>query len=172
MKKLLPIVIIVVLVSVGIGVFIFMNKETGDKPKDTVSSNSQKSDTFSGMLKDAVKLGVAMKCTYKVEGGELESFVKGENYRGKIKTADGKVGEVIIKDNCMWTWTEEESQGIKTCFEEPDSQTASIWEQPQGTTGTDVSYTCIPTTIANDKFTPPSNVNFMDIDSMKEGFGY
>ena len=62
-----------------------------------------------------------MKCTYKVEGNEYESFIKGENYRGKIKTAEGKTGEVIMKNNCMWTWTVEEAQGIKTCFEESDT---------------------------------------------------
>ena len=88
-----------------------------------------------------------------------------------MKTAEGKVGEIIIRDNCMWTWTAEEAQGMKTCFEETGPETTDVWEQPQGTTP-DMAYTCLPTAVTDAKFTPPSNVNFMDLDAMKEGFGY
>ena len=169
MKKLLP--IILVLVVVGVIVFIFMNRGSSDTSVDITTSDSLTSDTFSGALKDAVKLGVAMKCTYKVEGNEYVSFIKGENYRGIIKTTEGTTGEVIIKDNCMWTWSEEEVQGIKICFDESDPETADIWEQPQGAIGPNITYTCLPTTVADTEFTPPSNINFMDLDALKEGFG-
>ena len=169
MKKLLP--IILVLVAVGIGAYILMGRGSSDTSIDVTSPDSSTPDTFSGMLKDAVKLGVAMKCTYKVEGNEYESFIKGENYRGKIKTAEGKTGEIIIKDNCMWNWTEEEAQGIKICFEESDTETANVWEQPQGAAGPDITYTCLPTTVTDATFTPPSDIDFMDLDAMQEGFG-
>jgi len=176
MKKILPIVL--VLIVVGVGAFIFINRGPKGTTGDIDSQNSPSSDTFSGALKDAVKLGIAMKCTYKVEGNEYESFIKGENYRGKIKTAEGKTGEIIIKNNCMWTWSEGEAQGMKICFEESDLEMTNIWEQPQGAFGPDIAYTCLPTVVTDAKFTLPSNVNFMDIDemmdddAMKEGFGY
>ena len=112
-----------------------------------------------------------MKCTYTVEGNEYESYIKGENYRGKIKTAEGKTGEVIIKDNCMWTWSEEEVQGIKTCFEVSDPETPDVWEQPQGAVGTNMTYTCLPAAVTDAEFTPPSNIEFMDLDAMMEGLG-
>jgi len=170
MKKILPFIFI--LIAIGVGAFIFMNRGAGDTSIGSTSPDSSTPDTFLGTLKDAVKLGVGMKCAYKVEGNEYESFIKGENYRGKIKTAEGKTGEVIIKNNCMWTWSEEEAQGIKTCFEESDSETTNIWEQPQGAVGSDITYTCLPTAVTDAKFIPPSNIDFMDIDAMKEGFGY
>ena len=91
MKKLLPIVVIVAVV--GIGGYVLLNRGTSDTGNTTTEVTSQDTsapDTFSGTLKDAVELGIAMKCTYKVEGNEYESFIKGENYRGKIKTAEGK----------------------------------------------------------------------------------
>jgi len=168
MKKLLP--IILVIAAVGLVAYIFMNRGSSDTPTDVGSPDSSAPDTFSGMLKDAVKLGVAMKCTYEVEGNEFESFIKGENYRGKIKTAEGKSGEIIIKDSCMWTWSEEETQGLKICFEESDPETPDVWEQPQGAIGPDVTYTCLPTTLTDAEFIPPSNVDFMDINAMQEGF--
>ena len=172
MKKLLPVLLI--LAVVGVGAFIFMNRGTSDTSLDSSSpsSSTSDSDTFSGTLADAVKLGVGMKCTYKVEGNEYEGYIKGKNYRGKMKTAEGNVGEVIIKDNCMWTWTTNEAQGMKLCYEEFEAEAADLWEQPQGAVGPDIAYTCLPTAVTDAKFTPPSNINFMDLDAMQEGFGY
>ena len=121
MNKLLPIALIVL--AVGAVIYIFINRGSSNTSVDVASPDSSTPDTFSGMLKDAVELGVVMKCTYEVEGNEYESFIKGENYRGKIKTTEGKTGEIIIKDNCMWTWSEEETQGIKICFEESVPET-------------------------------------------------
>ena len=169
MKKLLPIILI--LVAVGVVVFIFVNRGSSETSVDVTPSDSSASDSFSGTLKDAVNLGIAMKCTYTVEGNEYESLIKGENYRGKIKTAEGKTGEVIMKNNCMWTWTEGEVQGMKTCFEESDPETTDMWEQPQGAVGTDITYTCLPTTVTDAEFTPPSDIDFMDLDAMMEGLG-
>lgn len=170
MKKILPIVL-VLLVAIGIGVFVFLNRKPSGTTGGVTSQSSPSSDTFSGALKDAVKLGIAMKCTYKVEGNEYEGFIKGKKYRGKIKTAEGKTGEVIIKDNCMWTWTEKETQGMKICFEETGPEATNLWEQPQGTVGPNINYTCLPAAITDAKFTPPANVNFMDLGAMNEGLG-
>lgn len=173
MKKLLPIVIFIALI--GVGAYLFLNKgaqNTGDTTNtEATSQEATAPETFSGTLKEAVKLGIAMKCTYKVEGNEYESFIKGENYRGKIKSAEGKTGEVIIKDNCMWTWTDQEAQGIKTCFEATASESTDVWEQPQGAVGMGVNYTCLPAAVTDDSFIPPSGVKFMDIDALQKSLG-
>ena len=175
MKKLLPIVLVVALIVIGGGAYLFMNqgKTTVPSGSGTPASKSAKSDTFMGTLKEAVALGVGMKCTYKVEGNEYEGYVKGENYKGTIKTAEGKEGGVIMKDNCMWTWTEGESQGVKFCYDETDVETeeTDVWEQPQGTVGPDITYSCVPFAVTDAQFTPPADVNFLDMESMMEGFG-
>lgn len=121
---------------------------------------------FSGTLKAAVAMGVPMKCSYSVDGAEYESYVKGEQFMGKI-SANGKVGSVIIKDSCMWSWSDEEVQGIKTCFEPVEGED-SIWDSPD-TSELDMNYTCRPAAIGDDKFDPPSNVNFVDLDAMMNG---
>ncbi len=177
MNKYLPVFIIAALVIVGVGAYLVINRgttdtSTGVTPSDTTTSQPSNSDTFIGSLKDAVSLGVAMKCTYQVEGSEYEGYIKGENYRGQIKTAEGKVGEVIIKDSCMWTWAEDETQGIKTCFEDSETEEADIWEQPQGSVSPGINYTCLPAAVTDNVFTPPTDIDFMDIDTMMEGFGY
>lgn len=165
MKKLLPVLLVVL--AVGGGAYFFLGK------KDSTSPGSSVSDKFSGSLKAATALGVPMKCTYTVEGTEYEGWVKGENYRGKIKSADGKSGEIIMKDNCMWSWSEGETQGIKTCFDPADTEEVDgdVWDQPQGADGTDISYTCLPAVITDAQFTPPSDIEFLDLESLIQGFG-
>jgi len=174
MKKLLPVVLILVVIGVG-ALLIGRSRGTTTTPSDseTVTTQSSQSDTFVGSLKEAVARGVGMKCTYQVEGNEYEGYIKGKNYRGKTKTTEGKEGGVIIKDNCMWIWAEDEDQGIKTCFEDTEAETQStdIWEQPQGTVGSDMEYTCVPFAVREAQFTPPAGVEFLDLESMMEGLG-
>jgi hypothetical protein len=177
-KKFLPIIIVAVVLVLGAGAFLFLNKGKSTSPtpgvtKDTTTNKDtgQEQQSFVGSLKDAVSLGVAMKCTYQIEGNEYEGYVKGESYRGSIKTAEGKVGAVIIKDGCMWTWSEDESQGIKTCYEVEGPDETDVWEQSQGVAAPGINYTCMPSAVTDSQFTPPSDVNFMDIDAMMEGFG-
>lgn len=137
----------------------------GNKPGivETMTGGDQ---PFSGTLKAAIAMGVPMKCSYTVDGAEYEGYVKGEQYMGKV-SANGKVGNVIIKDNCMWSWSDEEAQGIKTCFEPAEGED-SIWDSSD-TSDLSMNYTCRPAAIGDDKFSPPSNVNFMDLDAMMNG---
>jgi len=121
---------------------------------------------FSGTLKAAIAMGVPMKCSYAVEGVEYEGYIKGEQFMAKVN-ANGKAGNVIIKDDCMWSWTDEEAQGIKTCFEPVEGE-ESIWDSPD-TSELDMNYTCRPAAITDDKFNPPSNIEFLDLDSLMNG---
>lgn len=158
MKKLLP--IIVVLAAVGVGAYIFLGKNGGGIAEKA-------SDAFTGSLRAAVEKGVPMKCTYTVEGNEYEGLIKGENWRGKMKSADGKVGEVIIKDDCMWSWDPEKKEGVKMCSqaaeESAEGETAgSVWDQGSFDAG-GVEYRCVPTVVTDSQFEPPSDVKFMDL---------
>ena len=149
-KKILPIIIIV---AIAAGAYFLFGKKGGGV------GNARSFAT----LKAAVDLGIPMKCTYKVEGYEYEGYIKGEKWRGKVKSADGNIGEVIMKDNCMWSWTTETEQGVKMCFEEAEGE-EDVWSQ-QDTTP-DIDYNCLPTAITDSRFDPPGNINFLDMDQM------
>lgn len=181
MKKNKPLIIIAaILVLVAGGYFLVSGQREQSVGTDSPGVTSEEktvAEKFTGTLKEAVALGVGMKCTYTVEGNEYEGYVKGENYRGRMKNADGQVGEVIMKNNCMWSWSEDEGQGVKTCFEvadsdvaEEDGESVSLWDQ-QGS-APNISYTCIPYAVTDSQFTPPSNIQFMDLDSMMQEYGY
>jgi len=164
LKKILPIVLVI---AVGVGAFLFFQKGSGG------GINLGSNDNFSGSLLAATKLGVPMKCTYKVEGNEYVGYVKGENWRGSMKSAQGKTSEVIMKDNCMWTWEEGVPQGMTTCFEPVEGEEETdLWEGAESAaTSPDVNYSCIPTVITGSTFTPPVDVEFLDLDQMMQGFG-
>jgi hypothetical protein len=178
MKKSLPIVIGAVVLVVGALAYTFLSKSDqkgiqNGTNEATTMENTTSSDTFTGTLKEAISRGVAMKCTYQVEGSEYEGYVKGNNYRGKVQTAEGETGEVIVKDNCMWSWSENQAQGVKTCIQETDAEDESedIWDQPDSSVDTSVNYRCVPATVTDAMFTPPTNIEFMDVDAMMENFG-
>lgn len=157
MKKILPIAVIVIVLAGG-AYFLLGKKEVGKN-----GSIVNKLQSFTS-LKAAIALGIPMKCTYKVEGNEYEGYIKGKQWRGKMKSQDGKVGEVILKDNCMWSWTSEETQGLKMCFE-PEEGQEDVWDQ-QDTQG--IEYNCMPSAITDAKFDPPSTVKFLNLQEMMQ----
>jgi len=137
------------------------------------------SGPFSGTLQAAVALGVPMKCTYQVEGMEAEGFIKGKQYRGSMVSADGAKGEVIMKNNCMWTWEQDKNEGFTMCFDPEEGK--DIWDpeawKEEGSqtevTGPppDMEYRCVPAVISDSQFEPPADVKFLDFDQMMQGVG-
>ncbi len=126
---------------------------------------------FTGRLGAAAALGVPMKCSYTVDGVETEGWVKGQNFRGKMVQNDN-VGNVIIKDACMWAWQDGQTQGVKTCFDEMNfwaSEEDGAPAAPESAPNTNVEYRCMPGVFGDDKFIPPSSVKFMDFDNMMNG---
>ena len=68
-----------------------------------------------------------------------------------------KTTNVIMKDNCMYMWSDDTSQGSKMCFEE------DMWESEDGQfEQPDMEYICTPAVFGDDKFTPPSSIKFID----------
>ncbi|MFC1627331.1 hypothetical protein ACFL18_02095 [Patescibacteria group bacterium] len=154
LKKLLPILAIVAVVGVGAVLL---------KNKGVAVPGISKTYTAKG-IKAIVDLGVPVKCSYQVGEMEYEGYVKGKQYRGKMQYPDGKQGEVIMKDECMWSWSETDGQGIKMCFP-PTEDGEDIWDNPENA-NVDINYLCRPAAITDAQFVPPANINFMDMDDM------
>jgi FlaG/FlaF family flagellin (archaellin) len=173
LKKGLPIIIaIVVVVVVGVLAWMFLGKGEISMPVPGAEIKKEAGEAggeFVGKIKDAVALGTPMKCTYTQGNTSGTSYIQGKKMYGEI-TAQGKQSFVIIKDNCLWSWSQGEVQGFKTCFEE------DFWETGGEATGegqasipTDTEYRCAPAVFADSKFDPPANVNFMTMEEMMQG---
>lgn len=169
-KKILPIATIAIVILV-FAFLILKQKSGGENTRNPIQKMteevSQKAEeAVVGSLKAAIEKGIPMKCTYKIEGNEFEGYVKGKMWRGKMTSANGDTAEVIIKDNCMWSWNSADKlkQGAKICFEEDQSEEKQdIWEK-SGVENPDIKYTCLPATISDDKFEPPSEITFIDLN--------
>jgi len=159
--KLIGIVAVVVVLA-GAGWYFFLRSGSPLKTGGNYSS----SNPFTGTLKAAVDLGIPMKCTYEVEGVEYESVIQGKKFRGSLNTETG-VGNVIMKDNCMYSWQENSNQGVKICFDENET---NIWEQTgdtgevAGEASVPDTLKCYPTTISPNEFDLPTSVNFTDFN--------
>lgn len=173
MKKALPIIIAVVaIVIVGFLAWNFLGKGEVSVPvpgAEIKKEAGEAGEEFVGKIKDVVTKGVPMKCTYAQDGTSGTSYVKGKKMYGEV-TAEGKQAYVIIKDNCMWSWSEGETQGFKTCFEEDFWEMSEEYAQEgKASVPTEAEYRCAPAVFPDSKFNPPASVNFMTMEQMMEG---
>lgn len=175
MKK--NIIVILVVLVLAVAAFFLINKDKTNSTllvNEAASSNEEKSGPFMGTLKEAMALGVAMKCENSVEteegDGTVSGIIQGKEYIGQI-SANGKTQNVILKDNCMWSWEEGANNGITMCFEAveegsiEDTQDLFSADFDQ----MDANVRCMPTVVTPGMFNPPANVNFLNMDNMDFG---
>ena len=128
-------------------------------PGTTIEKKAGESqETFTGKMKAAVAMGIPLKCTYKNNDVESTGYIKGKKYYTEMITPDGRNTFIIMKDKCMWTWTNDINQGTKMCFEE------DIWDmEDQPETANNTQYSCTGAIINDSRFDLPKNINFLDL---------
>jgi hypothetical protein len=158
--------IIVLLAVVGGGYYAYSQMGSDDGLKLNVSkmagSNGMSKDAVSGSLMELATKGIPLKCEYSVQGNSFEGIIKGKNFLGKVKTPEGK-GNILMKQNCMYTWEEGAVEGISWCFDDSEQ---SVWEQ----TGDNMpdEYKCRPTVVTDSAFNMPAGVTFMNLSDMMD----
>ncbi len=154
--KFLPIVVILIIVGIGGYLILTRSSLITTSKNGGLSLNVEKKSYDFNNLKTAIALGIPLKCSYKVGNTEAEGFIKGNKWRGKITIQD-KVGEVIIKDNCLYSW-DETKKGAKMCFKD------DIWGGENSQVTPDIDYHCGPAVITDAQFEPPTDIKFFDPD--------
>jgi len=171
LKKNIAIVILVVLLVVG-GGFAFFRITGRELPFGLGNvlggggGEGGSSQGFIGKIGDALKVGTAMKCTFSEEGVNATFYLKNGKLRGEMTSATGdeKIN-YILRDNCMYYWSESEKQGFKWCWEESE---AEDWEKNLAEASE--SYDCKPQTVSDSMFSLPSGIEFADMtDYMNQG---
>jgi hypothetical protein len=181
MKKLLPIILIVLVLGGLAAYLLTQNKMLPEKQTQRTKTEQEQLEqesierNYTGTLKKIMGLGVSLKCTWS-QGDNYSgtTWVKENKFYGEINS-QGKTNQVIFKDDCMWTWTSAEEQGIKMCFQ-PEEAEEMISGEAEATEGgqtmpADVNYSCQPAVFTDAKFNPPSDIEFMDLDQMMQGMG-
>lgn len=190
MKKVLPIILVGAVVLGAGAYFLSQNKgqlptaqpEQQNQQESTSGQDSGQQERFTGTLKKMLGLGKSLKCSWRRgEEGSGTTWVKNEMFYNEV-TSEGQQGRVIFKDDCMWSWQEGKTQGVKMCFspeqademlsgetessqESEDSQT----ETTEANVPTDVEYNCQPAVVSDAKFNPPKDIQFMDMDQLMQG---
>lgn len=172
MKKSLPIIIILAIIVAGLVGWKFWGKgKTALTPGETEQAQEEtQGESFTGKIKDAFTRNIPLKCTYKKDDqNSATAYIKNKKYYAEIMTA-GKSGYLILLDNCLWSWSKDEAQGVKMCFEPEEGE--DIWtDMEKEQQSADYDYNCSPSVVNDAVFTPPSNINFTDFDQMMQGLG-
>ncbi len=177
MNKVLLVIVLVVAVG-GVGAWYFWARPAEDavdvSDETTEEVVLQEDETFTDTLKNIVGLGRSLRCTWEVEDASGTTWVKDEQTYTEVSAA-GRQGNIIVKDSCVWAWTEGEEQGIKLCYETTedvyteggeDAESEDFSQVSSFSLPTDVEYNCRPATVSADRFNPPSNIEFMDMQDL------
>lgn len=172
MRKPLLVIIVIVALAVG-GWFLFGrggSKEVGEvsAPSGTgVETPSEES--FTGKLKDALSLGASMKCTWETDESNFgTAYIKGAKVYSDVTYADQRAYSIMV-DNCVYSWQEGKTEGLKICFEPEEVEEAAgeapsaegfFREQP------DIDYSCVTAVVSDAKFRPPTHITFVDPEEM------
>jgi hypothetical protein len=175
MKKYLPIIIVLVVVGLGIGAYGISRgqKQTGintqTESEEATETDKNEGVGFVGSLKDALKSGAAMKCSWKDDAGNYaETYVKTNKISYKM-VVEGQTAYMIAKDKCVWSWSDESDQGMKICYEEDIMDDGEL-PTTGGINTQGYEFSCVPSVVSDSIFEAPSNISFIDpMDLIPEG---
>jgi hypothetical protein len=144
-------------------------KSTVTTLKATVTTQAASGGILSD-LSAAISAGVGYKCTYTYQDITTESFVKGKKFLSK-SNVNGQTGNALSDGVWMYSWSDGQQQGFK--FNLADMQkNAQATQGGQKTPSMDeiaqsASHVqCVPATLIDSQFNPPSDVEFKDMGEM------
>ncbi len=156
-------------------------KEEQQSDNKTSDKGKAKDSMFSGGLQKMLGLGTSLKCSWKNEDiASGTTWIKEGKTYTEIDTPEGTFNS-ITKDNCVWTWMANNTQGMQTCYnneediysEEIEDEETTPETQPPGMDlqkpPVDVDYNCEKANINDSRFDPPSDIEFISLDDLMEG---
>ncbi len=184
MKKIL--IALAAVTIVGAGGYWFLS-ETQDPETETPITQEREEEqeaeteaavesTYAGKLKEFMKLGDSLKCTFSLsEEGSGTTWIKGEEtYTEAVFQANSF--NTLTKDECVWTWSDENNQGIKICYDNSEEVfSEEERDSPEGVgefnpmdaeIPEDFEFDCEEATIPDSRFEPPADVNFISMDDL------
>lgn len=179
MQKKVVIAIVVFLIVIAGGYFLMQNKAKNGAIMASPQTAQNNAGVFSS-IQDALSKSLSLECDYTTDQGQTtKTYIKNGAIRADITPKDATqteqyAGSVLIKDKKMYAWGG--TFGNKGFVVDiPDAITPT----PGGATGglgqkevmmselEKYKQYCKPMTIADDLFTPPSDVTFTDYSQMQ-----
>lgn len=181
MKNLVP-VIVVVLILLGVGGFLFMNSKKGNIPNGINTNTTTQSNTTSSggnildNIRDAFSKSASFSCQYPDPTGKtkITTYVKNGAIRVKnLSSSAEQTGNAIMKDNKMWIWSEGKKEGMILTLKNTADKSGTQKDQREEAILEMEKYKqyCKVEIVSDSLFTPPSEVNFKDLDALMQGVG-
>ncbi len=140
-----------------------------DQTSPTTQGGEEKVGVFSS-LKEAASLGNSRKCTWKSLVDQSDSTVYMKDDKVYMEgTSEGVKSHTIVKNNCSWTWSDGESEGVTVCHdEELDSAfqegiESLPLEEISKQIEADTQMECTTAIINDSRFDPPSEIKFINL---------
>lgn len=171
MNKKLLIVGGIILVA-AIGGYLLLNRGTNLL---STTSGPQNAEQAANMMMNAFEGSGSVKCTYEDENGSATTYVKNGMVRVESSgSSEGQNGNVIMKNDTLWTWETGSSEGfmmknVSQYQDDPNvpeeskmtaEEIRSEIEQNQAK--------CTNENITDSLFDAPTNVVFQDFSAMME----
>lgn len=178
LSPLVIVVIAVVILGIG-GYFYFQNSQKtgtgGKQPRGSVVSS----------IKDALSKSLTLKCEYPDEqGNKTVTYIKGGAVRAVTTSAAGVKGNVLLKENTMYTWEEGKKEGMMFKMEAEAMAEAKEDVKEMEKSDSDENQRteylnkleqykdyCKPATVSGSLFNPPADVKFVDLQEQMKGSG-
>ncbi len=167
-------VIVVLLILAGAFYVLGKSKKTQTETPASQATEAPESEQ-SGSIKSLLSMGKNVACdvSYDMDQNKTSGkvYVSGGKMSGdfSITTADGKTMDthMIQDETYIYSWSSLIPQGTKMKVEAAASPTAVPSGQPASlNVDQQVKYKCSPWSVDSSKFTPPTNVKFMDFSAI------
>lgn len=154
-------------------IFLTRSKTLNNQNKETnTTQTTEEKTTVFGSIKDAMSKSLSLKCEYKNGETTIVAYIKGDSVRVDSLGGENNTGNVIMKDNKLWSWDDKEGEGIIMPLAQPTGEQKSGSEQIIADLEKEKQY-CHTAVVADSMFIPPTNIKFQDLsDMLKEITGY
>lgn len=171
MNKNLLILGAVVLV-IAIGGYLFLNRNPQVSP---TTNNPQNIEEMSNIVMSAFEGNGSVKCTFQDESSQGTVFIKNGMMRMESAgTAGAQNGNVILKNDTMWFWENESTEGfmmenVSQYQNDPDiSEEYKVDAESVRDEIEKKDASCVEENIADGVFEVPASVTFKNYSSMME----
>lgn len=177
-NKIIAVVAAILIIVLGLGGYLFLGKnqtKTVNTTANTKEATNSGSNAMQSSITDLFTSGATKQCTFDVKGstgGETKGtvYVSGNKAYGNfVMTANGKTsGMYLIRnDTTFYTWGDSLPSGIKMTMDVNEMATKMQGGQYSSFNPSEkVNYNCTNWNADESKFTPPSNIKFMDAGAL------
>jgi len=185
-EKIIPILLVLFIAFFATGCVKKTKTDQAQEPlqEGTKQRSGTDADSFTGNLMDLLKLGKAVKCTgsFSSEDGSMKMVVyaSGKKSYSEMELDAGEDGMLktysIFDGDWMYNWNDmgmatkmQVSEMEDLAKDMPSADEFEQGEKPQAFQQ-QFDYKCMPWIPDNSKFTPPSDVEFMDLSQTMKDF--